>query len=123
MSWKTDLLYSAIRTFLYQKALQRVKQKGLLVYLKTLQVLRKSLALSLLVFFTLQLMLVGFVGSLTIGIWLIPTTPETKLWILLATFGTLFLIPALILTYILSEKFWFKASGAQKIIKDQNKNN
>lgn len=99
--------------------LSSLKKKGVLFYLKVLQVTRKSLIGAILVFSILQIMLFGFLGSLVAGIFLLPEPLEIKIWILLVTCLGLFLIPLILLTYFLSERVWYKASGADEMM-DQN---
>jgi hypothetical protein len=113
-----DFIFILLRSFVYKKAAKSIQKKGLLIYLKSLQVFRKTLAGSVLLFLFLQLMLVGFVGSLVAAIFLLPQDMETKLWILLGVFFTLFILPLISLLIVFSEKFWFRASGAEKMVSD-----
>lgn len=107
-----------IRSFLYKKAARSIRKKGVLAYLRALQVLRASLAGSLALFLFVQLMLVGFIGSIVVGVFLIPQELETRLWILLGIFGFFFLVPLIILLFAFSEKVWYRLSGAEKMVAD-----
>lgn len=63
-------------------------------------------------------MVLGFVGAVVSGIWLLPVEDNTvRLWILFSTFSAFFLIPFIALLVLLSEKTWFKASGADELLK------
>lgn len=118
MHFFKDFLFMLIRSFLYKKAARSIRKKGVLAYLRALQVIRKSLAGSIFLFVFLQLMVVGFVGSIVVGVFLIPQDLEVRLWILLGVFGVFFLLPLFVLMYVFSEKVWFKLSGAEKMVAD-----
>lgn len=118
MNFLKDFLFMFVRAFLYKKAARSMRKKGVLMYLRALQVLRASLAGSIALFFFLQLMLVGFVGAIVVGVFLIPQDLEVRLWILLGIFGVLFLLPLCILLYAFSEKVWYRMSGAEKMVAD-----
>src|SRR4051794_40398000 len=82
MSWIAELLFILLKSFLYRRAVDRMEQKGILLYLKTLQAVRRSLAGVIAFFCVLHLMAIGLVGTIVAGVFLYPTEPETKLWIL-----------------------------------------
>lgn len=107
-----------VRSFLYEKAARSIRKKGVLAYLRALQVIRKSLAGSIFLFVFLQLMVVGFIGSIVVGVFLIPQDLEVRLWILLGVFGFFFLLPLIVLLFVFSEKVWYKLSGAEKMVTD-----
>lgn len=111
-----NLLFFFIQNFLIKKFFKEAKTKGLLVYLNALQLARKSLLASFFIFTFLQLMIWGFIGAVISGILLLPQDLETKIVILFGVCLGLFFIPLCILIYILSEKVWYKASGAEKIV-------
>lgn len=117
MSLIKEILIFALKTLSYQYVVKRTKRKVLIIYLKSLQVVRKSLIAAFAVFFSFQLMIFGFIGSVIMSIWLWPTLDyESKLWALFIFFLILFLLPLIILCIALSEKFWFHLSGVKKII-------
>jgi hypothetical protein len=106
--------------FAYKYAFGKIRQKAVLVYLRLLQVTRRSLIMAVLVFFTLQLMVFGFIGSVVAAVWLCAVETETKLILLLSIFGVCFLVPLGILVMIFSERFWLRASGAVEMLASQN---
>jgi hypothetical protein len=89
-----------------------------LIYLKTLQAVRMGLAGSLLAFVFLQLMILGLIGSLVTAVLLSPQDLNTKLYILLAVFAAIFLIPFAFVLFIFSEQVWYKLSGAEKMVNE-----
>lgn len=121
MHFIKNLFFLLLRSFVYKQAEKAVQKKAVLIFLKTLQVFRKTLAGSLFLFLFLQLMLVGFVGALVVGVFLLPQDTETKLWILLSVFLLFFTLPFISLLILFSEKVWFRASGAEKMVSDLNK--
>jgi hypothetical protein len=118
MHFLKDFLFMLIRSFLYKKAANSLRKKGILAYLKALQVLRKSLAGSIFLFLFLQLMLVGFIGSIVVGVFLIPQDLEIRLWVLFGVFAFFFVVPMVVLLFVFSEKVWYKLSGAEKMVAD-----
>ncbi len=112
------LLIYFLKTISYRLALTKAKQQGVLLYLKTLQVARKSILASLLIFTAFQLMILGFLGTVISGIWLLPLEDlSIKIWILFGFFTILFLVPVFVLIYAFSEKTWMRLSGAEDLIK------
>jgi hypothetical protein len=95
-----------------------VRKKAMLAYLRILQLARQSLIAAFLIYFILQTMVLGFLGAVITGIWLLPYELETKLYVLLGTFGFLFLLPAIGLMFVFSERLWFEASGAKKLMEE-----
>jgi len=107
-----------IRSFLYKKAARSIRKKAVLAYLRALQITRASLAGFIALFLFLQLMLVGFIGSVVVGVFLIPQDLEVRLWILFAVFSLFFLVPLAALLFAFSEKVWYRHSGAEKMVAD-----
>jgi hypothetical protein len=117
MHWVRKSLSFLISQMAYKFAFGQIRQRALLVYLKALQAARRSLMTAMALFFVLQLMVLGFIGTLVTAIWLWPTDTETKLFTLLGIFGACFLIPLIALLFFFSERLWFKASGADQLLK------
>jgi hypothetical protein len=116
MKWLIDILIFLFRTLVYRQAARGIQKKGVLFYLKSLQVIRKTLAGSIFVFLFLQTMVIGFIGSLVVGIFLLPEDLNTKLWVLLGVFSAFFILPMICLIYIFSEKVWYRLSGAEQMM-------
>lgn len=117
MSWWRRSLSILLGQLAYKFAFGQVRQRALLVYLKTLQAVRRSLIAVIAVFFILQLMVIGFVGTVITALWLWPTDLEVKLYTSLGIFGTFFLLPLIGLCLGFSERTWFKASRAEELLK------
>lgn len=103
------------------KMVTEAKRHGVIAYLKVLQGSRRALVALLVAGFILQLMILSFVGALVIGVWLLELEAQTKLIVLFGIFASLFSIPAALLAYVLSERVWYKASGAEKIVESLHK--
>lgn len=113
-----NFLFFLFRTFVYREAFNSVRKRGVLLYLRLVQVVRRSLLAAILIFVTLQLMVFGLVGSIIAGVFLLPHDFETRLWILFGVFGAFFLIPLIGLLIVFSEKTWYKLSGAEKMVSE-----
>jgi hypothetical protein len=113
-----DILFYFVKASSYQYAVRRMKRRGLVIYLKALQVSRKSL-LGLFIFgFIFQMMVLGFVGASVTGILLLPEDLTTKLWIMFGLFSITFIVPFIVIIISLSEKFWFRAGDVKKLISE-----
>ncbi len=110
------LVWFLARTILMNQAFSHLKRRGLLVYLRALQAIRRALAGAVILFVTLQLMVFGFIGVLVTGVLLLPQELEMKLWILFAVSFAFAFLPLTLLVIVLSEKTWLKGSGASEMI-------
>lgn len=118
MGWLSKSAPYFLGQMAYQYAFGKVKTKAILIYLKTLQAMRRSLAVGLIVFCILQFMVFGFLGIIVTAIWLLPEDTNAKLSILLGFFAVIFFVPFIALCYLLSERVWFRASGVKNLIED-----
>ncbi len=101
----------------YQIITTNLKRKAMLTYLKTLKFMRHSLLAAVFVLIALQTMVIGAIGALITGIWLIPfDQPEMRLYILLVLFFILLLIPGIFLVLFFSEKTWLRLSGIENML-------
>jgi len=98
------------------RTILRIKIEGVRFYLKALRATRLSVIGFVMVLFTLQLMAFGFALMLGAGIYLSPLPEETKLWIAFGVGSTLFVVPFVLLAIFLSERLWYEASGARKMV-------
>ena len=119
MGWLQKIFSYGVTQLAFQFAFKKVKRKALLVYLKTLQAVRRSIIVALCVFFALQFIVFSFFGFVITGIWLLPVSEtSTKLFILLGFFGFLLIVSTIGLCIFLSERHWLKMSGAEQFLKD-----
>ena len=96
-------------------AFDTAKKKAVVIYLKVLQAARKSLLFAFIIFSFFQLMILGMIGSIATGVWLLPIDDQhIKLLILFVAFMLMFIIPIGLLSFFFSEKNWLKLSGAEK---------
>jgi hypothetical protein len=109
----------AFRIWSGKLAMTHFKRKGLLVYLRTLQVIRKSVLAAIAFFCLIQLMIFGAIGTFVTGVLLTNQDPVAKLWILLAGFLLFFGLPFIGLVILFSERAWLKASGAQEYFQEE----
>lgn len=116
MIWIVDLLFYFVRAVLYKKAVSRAKARGVLFYLKTLQIARLSLMGVLAVFALVQVLLFGFFGAVVTGVWLLPQDENIKLWILFGVFASFCLVTSGFLLFAFSEKIWYQLSGAEEMV-------
>ncbi|MBK9322849.1 MAG: hypothetical protein IPM97_07895 [Bdellovibrionaceae bacterium] len=111
-----NLLLLISKVFLFKKAAVEVKKRGFLLYLKALQVARKSLAGALLVYTMLQFLVIGFFGAVTAAIFLLPHDLETKLFLIFFICLGVFIVTLIGFLYAMSEKVWYKAAQVEEIL-------
>lgn len=97
------------------RLIAETKKKGLLAYLKVLQMLRKSILAMLFVIFIIQIFIFSMIGFVLCGLYLAPFEVETKVWILFSLCAFVISVIGVVLSYLFSEKTWFNLSG----VKDQ----
>ena len=95
---------------------RQVKRRGILTYLKLVQGSRRALLGALLALFAFQLMLLALVGTIVCAVLLWDADAQLKLEVLLGVSATFFLVPLAALAYAFSENFWFRASGAERMV-------
>ncbi len=101
--------------------LAEAKRKGTLAYLRALQGARRALIGLVLVIVMFQVMVLAGFGALITAFMLWETDYAFKLQILFAVFLALSGLPALGLAILCSERMWYKASGAQKMVENLSK--
>jgi hypothetical protein len=114
-----QILSFLLGSFIERLAMQQFRKRAVLIYLKTLQAMRRSLLISFGVFIAVQMMVIGLFGAIITLIWLCPDIePRTRLWILLGFFAFSFIVPLVSLFLVFSEKLWYKLSGAEEMLND-----
>lgn len=88
----------------------------MLYYLKTLRATRRGLLGLVSVMLIFQTMMLSLLGAGVVGVFLAVDAPERRLWILLGVFAVMFLIPFMVIMALFSEKLWYRASGAEKMV-------
>ncbi len=117
--WLKKLLLSLSLMFFQQwrrDLVSRSKAKGISFYLKVLQTARRSLIALALLFLSLQVMLLGLVMAVASGLYLLPWTLELKAYLALGLGLSLFLFPLGFVIYGLSDRFWYRQSGAEDMV-------
>jgi hypothetical protein len=108
ISWWTGRLQS--RTF------RDAKVRGLKTYLKVLQGARWSLMGVVSLFAMIQFMCLGLAVMLAAGVFLSPWEMDQKLWAALGVGAFLFIIPAIVMMILFSQRLWYRVSGASKMV-------
>lgn len=111
-------LFVLVRLILIRESSRKLQGKGILFYLKALRAVRGGTLGALIVFLFLQTMMLSFLGLVTVGVFLTIEDQHTRLMILLGVFGTLFIVPFIGVAALFSEKLWYRASGAEKMVEE-----
>lgn len=111
-----NIISILLKLFEGHRLLTVAKKKGVLAYLKLLQIVRTSIVGALCVVFALQLFVFAFVGLILAGLYLAPVENEVKAWIIFGLCAVIVLFVGIVLTHIFSEKTWFKHSGVNNLI-------
>ena len=121
MKWLLRLAWIYYGKQLQNEFVRKAKRKGLAAYLRLVQGGRYFLVAILCAFLMLQTMMLAAFGALVTGFLLWDFDKQSKLQILLGLFLTLFFVPLALLIWGLSERTWFRASGAAKLMQDLNR--
>ncbi len=98
------------------RAVDRFKAKGLKTYLRVLQGARFSAMGIVALLLTLQILCFGLALMIGAAIFLAPWELETKLWSIFGIGAGLFLLPLMTLMALLSERTWYRVSGADRMV-------
>src|SRR4051794_8965417 len=93
MFWLRRLFVWGFRLWSGKLAVTHFRRQGLIVYLRTLQAIRKSVLVAIAFFCLIQLMIFGLIGTFVSAVLLSGQDQISKLWILLAGFLVLFAAP------------------------------
>jgi hypothetical protein len=118
LSWILRLFWYFAARYIKGQAVLRAKRKGLIAYINALQGVRRVLLAALLGFFVLQTIVFAGIGALVTGVLLLNLDPRTTLIVLCSVFTAAFLIPVIALAILFSERFWYKMSGAEKMVEE-----
>lgn len=121
MAWIWRLIWMFWLEQESRRALKRAKGRGLLLYLKTLNVSRQALVIVLLATVCLHLFLICFVGALVTGVLLFKADSQAALQILFGAFTAVTVLGLLSATYLLSQRLWYRLSGAKRLMDDLKK--
>lgn len=118
MSWILRLAWYFIGHYVQGQVILRAKRAGVIAYLRALQGTRRILILAILGFFIFHMIVLAGFGALVSGLFLLDYEPKTVLQILFGICLSLFVIPLLLIAIALSERVWYKFSGAEKMVED-----
>lgn len=118
MKFLVKLFWLLVGESVKKQFLKTVKKKGVLAYLRTLQVSRHLLIAMFLIFLFLQIMVMAFIGALVTGFLIWDQDFQFKMHVLFWIFTGAFILPAIALAVLLSERLWFKLSGAERMMRD-----
>lgn len=112
--WWLPMMASFLRLY---KLTEKGCQKAALAYLKFVKGLRHFTLFFLLTIVLFQIVIFSFIATLVTAIFLLPITLETQLVILTSIFGTIFLVGIFAFYLLMRQKTWYKACGANEILK------
>ena len=121
MNWLWRILFLLLRQQAKLYVVTEAKRAGLRAYLRVLQGSRRALILALAAFCILQVMILSAFGALVTAFLLWEHDFAAKIEILFWIFTALFTLPLLALLFALSERVWYRASGAAKMMDDLKK--
>lgn len=119
--WRRYLIEMILNLWLRRqrnRAVSRLKMEGLKTYLKALQVARMSAVGIVTLLVALQLMCLGLLVMVAAGVYLTPLEEDARLWVIFGSGAVLFFVPFLVLAIFLSERMWYRASGAGEMVHD-----
>ena len=112
------ILWALYRTKAQVDFFVHAKRRAVVAYLNILQGGRRLLVVAFAAFLILQAMLLAGFGALVTGFILWDYDYHSKMVILFFIFLGLFVIPLGLLVWLLSERTWYRLSGAAKLVDD-----
>lgn len=112
--WRTVWFF--FRRYLEGKAITRVKRQGVIAYIHALQGTRHALLAIVIGFFVFHFIVLAGIGALVTGMFMMNLEIETILTILFCIFSLMFFVPVGFLCFALSERMWYRYSGAEKMV-------
>ncbi len=120
-----DFLYFIFR-FLFKAWVKKgqrdvvsdLKAKSLVTYLHILNGARMSVMGMVTVLLILQMVSFGLALMIGAAVFLAPFELNLKLWIVFAVGGFLFVLPILGISLLLSQRLWYRLSGAEKMVSE-----
>lgn len=116
MNWLVKLLLMILGQQAKKGVLREVKRTGIIAYLRLLNGSRRFLVVCLAAFLFLQMMILALFGVLVTAFSIWDHEFAAKMEILFYIFLGMFTLPAIALVVIFSERFWYKASGAGRLV-------
>ncbi len=118
MNWILRIGWTLLKQYLMGRAVQKAKRRGVIAYIQALDGIRRALIFAFIGFLFLQTIMLAGVGALVSGVMLLDYDLHFKLQILFATFLAIFLIPILLISIALSQRVWYRVSGAEKMVNE-----
>jgi hypothetical protein len=118
MPWILRLVWLFVGQHMKKRMIKSAKRQGVLAYIQVLQASRRLVILALVGFFVLQTMVLSFFGALIAGFMLWNGEFEFKMELLFGIFLGMLALPAIGLLVLISERVWYKASGAEKMVNE-----
>lgn len=118
MTWVLRLLWFLFGDEAKRKVVNSAKRKGVLAYLKALQVGRRAFLVAVLCIMFLQLTVFAGVGALITGILLWDADFQFKMEVLFWICIGALVVPGVLIGILLSERLWYRFSGAEKMLQD-----
>lgn len=118
MTWIWRILLFVAGEYLKGQLVTRAKRKGVVAYLHALQGTRRAVLIALAAFFVFHGILLAGFGALVTGMMLLDLERRTMLEVLFGVFMVMFLLPVLALMFGMSERLWYKVSGAEKMVEE-----
>jgi hypothetical protein len=114
-----DFILDFVLLLVRRRVVSRVQQHALKAYLQGVRGARRFLLFAMAVVLFFQMMIFGFF-SLLAGILLwAPWSSDTKAFVLIGLSAIVFLIPMAILAVMMSERVWYRASGAEAMFEQE----
>lgn len=115
------LLLSALGHQAKLRLVGEAKRRGVAAYLHLVQGVRQALLGGLLAFLFLQTTILAGAGALATGLWLWDYDLHSKMQIAFILCLGFFVLSLLLLTALFSQRLWYRATGAEKLVDDLRK--
>lgn len=118
MKWLIRLAWMFIWRQKGRQLLSQGKANGILFYLKTLNVTRKTLFAAIVATLVLHVLVISLIGMMVTGTLLLATDWREALWLLFAGFTLLSTFMILGTWFLFSQRLWYRMSGAKEMVEN-----
>jgi hypothetical protein len=115
--WLRRVLTFVMRNYMGGRLIEGARRRGLAAYFRVVNGVRRLLVALVLVNLLVQLVITSFLALIATLAYMFIADEATRLYALAGVFGLTFVVPLLGGMYLLSESFWLKLSGAERLVR------
>lgn len=118
LQWLANPILYFLEGLVFKAVVRQYKRQGVLAYLRGLQAAKRGLSAVVLVLMLMQTAVIGVTGILISAVFLYTKDECLRLWLVLGIFALLGICSLLAIGYLLSDRLWYRLSGANNLVNE-----